>query len=292
MPDPIEILTAMAAAGGTTALIVLLFGWPWRAPCARRSALGWALGIGVGFWVGAWLFGVRPKWPPIVDQDRLLWVIVPAATLLEMVIALFNIGTWAWLGRVVMAGAVAPIVLRGSTYLDEWSLAMALAILGGLGVALTGAWWSLTRGQDRWAPMSLAVACLGGGVTIMLSGYETGGKLTLVVGATLVAVVLASFLLSGPIRSNGGVGVAVVLFAALLIAGRFFGSLTTLNAVILFAAPLLSGPVGLLPFRPWVRGTLRVLIVTVPLAFVCWQAVQAFKINSRTPSNPYSDYGM
>jgi len=292
MPDPIEILIAMAAAGGTTALIVLLFGWPWRAPCARRSALGWALGIGVGFWVGAWLLGVRPKWPPIVDQDRLLWVIVPAVTLLEMFIALFKIGSWAWLGRVLVAGAVAPIVLRGSTYFDEWTLGTALTILGGLGSALVGAWWTLTRGQNRSSSLALMIACLGGGATIMLSGYETGGKLTLVVGATLVAAVLASFLLSGTIRSNGGVGVAVVLFAALLIAGRFFGSLTTLNAVILFATPLLSWPVELLPFRPWVRGALRVLIVTVPVAFVCWQAAEAFKINSRTPSNPYSDYGM
>ncbi len=299
MPDPTIILLAQAAAAGFAVLVLLVLGWPWRSPDAKRATFAWALATGGAFLVGCWALGAWPKWPPTEDQGRLVYLLAPAAIFVEAMGALGVIRLLTWLLRIALAMAIAPTLLYGSIYLTDaagsgtriWSPLEATAILVALGGAVAGQWFSLAALQQRTSgrslPMALAVLCAGASVTIMLSGYASGGQLGLPLAAALGVVAISSLLLAGVPTPSGGLGVALVILASLLIVGRFFGSLTTSHAAILIAAPLLCWLPELPPvssIRPWIRGFLRVAIVVVPIALVLWQAQQTFVENSRPAS--------
>src|SRR5260370_7680143 len=79
-----ELGPSTGIAAASAALVFLLFGWPWRAPRLRRTAVGGVLSASVGFLAGCWLLGVRPQCPPREDQDRLLLVLFPAPILLKL----------------------------------------------------------------------------------------------------------------------------------------------------------------------------------------------------------------
>ncbi len=83
MPDPIRILQGLILSAAVAAAVVLIFGWPWRAPNQVRIRVGEVLGVGAGIWIGCRLFGVSTNWPLREDQDRLLCIVLPAVILLE-----------------------------------------------------------------------------------------------------------------------------------------------------------------------------------------------------------------
>src|SRR6266566_705480 len=85
-----ELAPPTAIAAASAALVFLLFGWPWRAPRLRRTAVGGVLSVSVGFLAGVWWLRVRPQWPPREDQDRLLLVLFPAVIIVELVAALLK----------------------------------------------------------------------------------------------------------------------------------------------------------------------------------------------------------
>src|SRR5258708_2074491 len=214
MPDRMSILQALAAATLIAAAFVLIFGWPWRWPRVvrtpagpgalsaavqsliwwRRAASPWAaaggvLGVGLGYYAGVWLLGLRPHWPPREDQDRLLFILFPAVIAVEIVAAFAGRFRWlAWLPRLGVAATAAPVLLYGSTYLTdlagpgtrEWTPAQTWLILGGLATALACVWALLAllmgRAPGRSAPLPVAVASAGAAITIMLSGYASGGQ--------------------------------------------------------------------------------------------------------------------
>src|SRR5262249_39612847 len=79
----------------------------------------------------------------------------------------------------------------------------------------------------RSVPLAVTVACGGAAVTIMLSGYASGGQLGLPLTGALAGATVASFLLAGKPELQGLLGPGVVGLFALLIAGHFFSDLTT-----------------------------------------------------------------
>src|SRR5438874_911486 len=104
MPDPVLIFKAVAAAGGAAALILLAFGWPWKAAPPIRADLGATIGVGAGFFIGCLILGLKPHWPPLEDVDRWLFCLLPAVTLAESVAALVGNTRWiAWLARGIVA---------------------------------------------------------------------------------------------------------------------------------------------------------------------------------------------
>jgi hypothetical protein len=296
MPDRDQILQSLAVAALTAAAAVLLCGLLRKGRPAWTAA-GMVLGTGLGFCAGcAWL-GAKPHWPPREDQDRFLLVLFPAVVLVELVGTLA--GKWTWLLRVALAGSAAWILLFGSVYLTdlsgpgsrEWTPEQTWLILPALATALIATWTSLAtlarRTGGRSVPLSLALVCGGAAVTVMLSGYASGGQLGLPLAAAVAGVMLTSLILARPLDASGVTGVAVIGLFSLLLIGRFFGELKTPHAVILFLAPLACW-LSELPLaqrlHPRLRGLSRAALTVLPVVLVVWLAQQKFVDAIRTPA--------
>jgi hypothetical protein len=318
MPDPIQILEALAASAAVALVVVaaglLLSGWPRRAPKPGFVNVGAVVGLGVAWFVGCAALGQWPHWPPREGQDRLLFLVLPAVLLVELVSAFPVVPRWlAWLLRILVAAGTARVLLHDTTYLAdlagpgsrEWTPAQAWLVLLGLAAALAAVWAAVVllaeRAHGRPLPAALAVTCAGAAIAIMLSGYATGGELGLPLAAALLGISLASLALSGRVEVTGVLGVGLVGLFGLLVIGRFFGQLTTTHAALLLAAPLLCW-LPELPYlrklRPWLRGGLQVALVAIPVAVAVVQAQRQFVQDSRPSSNTtepslqdYMDYG-
>jgi hypothetical protein len=317
MPDPVLLGKASVGAALVAGVVLLLCGWPWRTSHPGRVSGGAAIGVALGLLAGAWLLGLTPQFPPREDQDRLLLVLIPAAVSAEVAAAVLRRPLWvAWLLRLIVAAGAARVLLHGSTYITDltgsgtraWSVGQTWLILAGLAAALLACWVLLdlfaTRTGGRAVLLFLAFACGASGVTVMLSGYASGGQLGFPLGAALAGVLLASFVLSGPLDSRGPVGVGVIGLFGLQILGSFFGELTTLNAAMLFLAPLLCWLTEL-PFigrvKPRFRWVMGLILICVPMAVVLTLAAQKFAADSapssttpdtREPSiQDYMDFG-
>jgi hypothetical protein len=176
--------------------------------------------------------------------------------------------------------------------------------LGSLAAGLLVSWLLLdrlaTRSPSRAVPLALALTTAAAGITIMLSGYSTGGQLGVPLTGALAAVAIASLLISGPIEWRGAIGVGVVMLFGLLVLGRFFGDLTTLHAVLLFIAPLLAWTSELPLIKKlgaWQRGAIQLLIVAAMLSVVVFRAQRQFTADSQQNSqqsgdaaDPYAGY--
>jgi hypothetical protein len=214
--------------------------------------------------------------------------------------------------RLVVAAVAARILLHNSGYLADlagpgtraWSpqkSALVLAALSGAVIAVWAALLLLARrtccvagagasGTMRWGGgrsvvASVAVACGGGAMTVMLSGYASGGQLGLPLAAALMGIVIASLLIAGPLDLHGPLSIGVVGLFAVLVIGRFFGELASTHAALLGFAPLLAWLTELPRISrigPRLRGVLRVVLTAVPVAFAVAQAQQAFVADSNS----------
>jgi hypothetical protein len=299
MPDPIHILQALSLSMIAAAVVLLLASWPWRAPHRVRARCGGVLAVGVGVYASCWWLGISPNWPPREDQDRLLFILLPAVIVVEVINAVIERPAWLpWLLRLFVAAGAAPCLLYGSSYLSElagpgsreWSPLQMGLILVGLAVLLASLWgvlWMLAkRTACRSVPVVLAFVCAGAAVTIMLSGYASGGLIGLVLAAAIVGGVIGSLPSRTP-EMNGIIGLSVVGLFSVLVIGRFFGQLTTLNAALLACAPVIAwiAEVGFLRSRgPRLRGIARVVVCAIPVAIALLLAQRQFQLDSRRPS--------
>jgi hypothetical protein len=285
MPDPFLI----AKAAGLAAAVAVIVSWL----VGRCGLSGGALGVGSGLVAGAWILGLAPRIPPREALDRFLLVLTPAVILAE--VTSIRRARWvAWVLRAAVAAIAAPILVYGSSYVTdlsgagskEWTAKAMAVVFVGLAAALSLVWASLNRlaiRAGRSTALVVAITAAGAAVTVMLSGYATGGQL----GIPLAAAV-GVFVFFGGRHAPGAVGVAVVALFSLLVVSKLFAGLTTLNGILLFAAPLLAW----LPELPWVRrmgpparGGLRVLLTAIPVIVVLWLAEQKFAADSRGPAN-------
>ncbi|HET6326543.1 MAG TPA: hypothetical protein VFG04_17840 [Planctomycetaceae bacterium] len=292
MPDPVLILGATAAAAIVAALVMLAGAWP-----ARRDWSGWATlaevaAVGGGMGIGCWWLNLLPKFPPIEDQDRLLLVLLPAVGIVEILAAALR--RWPWFGRVfrVLLALVTPtLLLLGSGYLpgsdpsvpSTWTKQEALEILLGLGVLLAFLWGLLIYLAQKpggfVVPAALGLITAAAGVSLMLSGYASGGEVGLPFAGVAAAALLVCLLLARERSMTGLVGIGTVLLFGLLMAGRFFGELTTMNFALLIAAPMLCALVALPPVRTLkapVRFVAALIICLLPAGVAVGLAVHAF----------------
>ncbi|HLJ96042.1 MAG TPA: hypothetical protein VKU02_22900 [Gemmataceae bacterium] len=311
MPDPKLILEAIAAAGLTAAAVLLLCAGLWRSPRPKLASAGSVVGLSLGMFIGCWWIGLRPHWPPQEDQDRLLFLLLPILAGIELVAAVAGRSGWlVWLLRFGIAASAAPILLYHSSYLTdlagpgtrEWTPTQTWMILGGLAAALAGVWMALVLLARRIAPaaepgkskghsvlFAVAIAVAGAAITIMLSGYASGGEIGLPLAAALAGIVAASLALRQPFPGEGALSLGIVGLFALLVIGRFFGQLATAHGALLFFGLLLCW----LPELP--RGLARVVLVTVPVAVALALAQHKFaedsgRTSSGAPEPSIQDY--
>jgi hypothetical protein len=297
MPDSMLILQASAVAAMLGAL-ALLAARPWRQPDDRWALSCGALGVGAGWFAAACLLGFVPHFPPQEDQERLLLILLPAAVVVEALSVLMRRA--AWVARALVALAAARALLHGSVYVSDsdgseslaWTGAEAWLILGGLGLALLANWALLSRLTQRESGPAvlpaLALAAGGAGVTVMLSGYASGGQLGLLLAAALTPAALAAFAFPKSSALQGALGVGIVGLFGLLIVGRYFAGLTSTNAALLFFAPL----IGWLPevpllrrMGPRLRRAATTASAALAVAVVVTLAVQKFNADSRASSD-------
>jgi hypothetical protein len=319
MPDTVLILEAMAAAAITAAACILICAWPGRKFRPALAGSGAVLGVGLGFFAGCWLLGVRPDWPPRQDQDRFLLVLFPSVMGIELVATLAASMRWlVWLLRMIVAASAARVLLHNTIYLtdlagpgsQEWTPAQTWMILGGLAIALAGGWTSLAflarrtaisaslsnqkcgvRGRGSSVLLAVSVACAGTAITVMLTGYATGGELGLPLAAALAGGTAARFVLKQSGSAEGAVSLGTVGLFALLVMGRFFGELPTAYAVVLCSSTLLCWLPELPYIRrlgPRLRGVIRVALVAVPVMVVLMLAQQKF-VRETSMTSPGSE---
>jgi hypothetical protein len=312
-------LRAMGIAGGIAAISLLIFGWPWRSPNRSRLILGWTLGLGVGFLVGCYVLDGTIRWPfkglrvaeNAESKDRLLFLLLPAAMLVEGLSALQKLPRLViWILRLLVAGGVAPIILHNSIYLEnlpgsdgpEWNAQQQFQILSILGGSLFLVWLALDlfvrKAPSRVVPLAISIVSVGSAVTIMFSANLSGGQLALPLAGALAGGLLASFLLPISRDGTGLLGVSLVVLFGLLVENRFFAKLTTVHAALLFFSLLLLWMPEIPPLRrlsPRSRGLLRLVLLVIPIAFVIAQGRARFEEESRTSSQPgeptMEDYG-
>jgi hypothetical protein len=267
------------------------------------------LSVTLGFVAGLWWLGVRPHWPPREDQDRLLLILFPAVIVVEMAAAFLspllvldkkpNLQFLVWLPRLVVAALAGRILLHDTSYLADlsgpgsrqWTPEQTWIILGGLAAALIAVWFvlsRLTQGEPgRMVPFTVAIACAGTAVAMMMSGYASGGPLAMPLAGAVVGILAASLVFKGDPNVTGVLGVAVVGLFGLLVIGHFFGELTLTNAALLFFAPLL-GWLPELPLvrrvKPRLRASLGVVLTVITVAIALALAQQKFIEDSAPPS--------
>jgi hypothetical protein len=312
MPDPIVILTAMGVAFAVSAVLVGAFGWPRPNASLRVVDAGWILGVAAGFFLGCWLLGNRPHWPLREDQDRLFVLVLPAIVLVELLAISPRVPRWlVWPLRAAVVAGTAPVLLHGSTYLSaengvaEWSLVQACAVLGGLAAFLATV-WSLhalltSRSPGMTHAVCLATTCAGAAVTVMLSGYATGGQDGLPLAAALFGAATITAAFGWSARGTLPLGVAMIGLYSLLVVGRFFGELSSTHGILLLASPLL----GWLPELPgsgrlpkWARNLSRVLLVGILVSGVVIHTAVNLSDKPSSASEPnepsaedYSNFG-
>jgi hypothetical protein len=321
MPEPLLLVQAIVLAAVLAGIVQLLAWWIVGAVGAAvlpknaerqqtrscrlaqtRVAVGGALGIGIGFVAGAWTLGQWPHWPPVEDRDRFLAVLLPVAIFVECLAALPSRRRWlAWGMRLVLSAATAPMLLYATTYVvelagsgsREWTNREMTAWLMGMAAALAVVWMAAIRllrtNSGRLLPFALAITAGAAGVTIMLSGYLTGGELGLPLAGAIGGAALAALGLRMLKCNEGALSVGIVGLFSLLVMGRFFGALTTLHGGILLAASLLVCLPELMPRKrlsSWLQGMLAIAIFVISIAFVVMQAREKFVQSSAPASSP------
>jgi hypothetical protein len=294
MPDPLVYSQAMVTAALVSAMSVLAMAW-----LRRSSATTWlnsvcVLGIGCGLSAGYYVLSLRLGWPPVNALDRFLAVVVPSAMAIEMIAEMRRMPNWvAWLLRMSLVAAIPRILLHGSVYLggggNEWTLwqsgtamAMSSGLLAGLWLLLS---WLLQRSPGVSISFALSLSMLCAGATVMMAGYIKGGAAAFPLAASLTATAVGVWLISKrssiPVNCDGQaiLGIGVTGLFCLLFIGHFFGELSTTSALAMLLAPLLcwATEIPLLRRqRPWIAGSVSLVLVAIPLLVVLADAKSVF----------------
>jgi hypothetical protein len=286
MPDPIACLLAVLAAGGASAIVVLVLGWPRGPASPARMNAACVTGIGTGLAAGYTLLKFEPGWPPASGLDRFLLIVLPAAIGIELVATIPGLPRGlAVLLRTGLAMSAARILLHGSVYLrgtpDEpmWRVVVLLALAG----ALLAAEWGLLVWLSRRAtgvslPLAVAESLVCGGAAVMLAGYLGGGEAALPPAAALTGAALASAAI-GREPAPATVGIGLIALFGLVFLGSFFGALPSGQGLAVFLAPLACWTAehrAVASQTPRRKLFLRLGLVAVPLVVVLVLAKRHF----------------
>lgn len=278
MPDPLLYLKSMSLAAIISAIVVLMMAAFRRPAGATQFNAACVLALAAGIATGQFVLTTRVPWPPLNGLDRLLTIVIPAVLGIELFTSFKSIAPWvAWFLRFSLAAAIPRILLRGSVYLndqDGWSAWQGIAILAASGLTLMILWvllsWLSRRSDtDVSIALSLALATLCAGVSIMMAGYLKGGAAAFPLAAALLATSLTR--LASKHGTPALIGIGVVNLFGVIFIGCFFGRLPIAYALPLLLAPLLCWVTELPGMRtrtPRSVATIRLILVAVPMTVV------------------------
>ena len=300
MPDFGSMGLVVIVSSLVAALLFAALAWLTHLPQSIRWQAAWVLSLAAGAYAGCGLLGEWPRWPALEDRERLLTILLPLALAVEIVATTQAVSRRrVWLLRAALAAAATPILLYNTVYLvdlagpgsAEWSKAQAALVLSALAGLLLGVWALLARLQARQGEQAvsalLSLACLAAGMTVMLSGYFTGGLLGLPLGGALAGAALTSWAVekrrgasaAQETAAGAGLGIGLIGLFSVIAIGRFFGSLPTTSALCLLLAPLLAWALELprlQNFNPSLRTLLGLLLVAAALALIVAGAYRRF----------------
>jgi hypothetical protein len=322
-PLRIMTACAAAAAVAAVVLLVCAWPWwsPSRIRAALGAVLGTGAGFAIGCWRLGLTPHWPPRedqdrfllilLPAAIAVELLASIAGPSSggAAQEANQGMQRTSRWmVLLLRLVVAAVAARVLLHNSGYLADlagpgtraWSPQRSVLVLAALSGAVIAVWAALlllarrsrsvtgADGTRKWevgrsVVACVALACGGAAMTIMLSGYASGGQIGLPLAAALTGIVIASLLIAEPLDLNGPLSIGVVGLFALLVIGRFFGELTTPHAALLGFAPLLAWLTelpGISRIGPRLRGVLRIVLTAVPVAIAVAQAQWAFVADS------------
>jgi hypothetical protein len=198
------------------------------------------------------VLGLVSRFPPLDAIDRFLLLVIPAAVLVDSI----TYNRIRSVLRLLVAACITPVLVYKTIYVTdllgpgsrEWSPRLAAILYMGLGLTIFLVWTAVTRSalhSGRSIAIAVAGAAAGSALTVMLSGYASGGQLGLALAASAGALAVV-----GGRHPSSGLGVVVVGLFGLLADGRLSAGLTTLNAALLFASPLLACLPDLLVILP------------------------------------------
>jgi hypothetical protein len=298
MPEPLLYLKSMGAAVVVSAIFVLAMAGARRSVSTTRLNSTCVLGIGLGLAVGCYV-SLRLAWPPTNGLERFLMIVVPAGLGIELIAGFQSVPNWvAWLLRMSLTATIPRILLHDSVYLDgsgdEWTRWQAATTLTACGALLAVVWgllaWLSRRSPGVSIPFALSLTTICAGLTVMMAGYIKGGAAAFPLAATLVAVTLVATTIGARLitKPSGAtvncgmpsiISIGVVGLFGVLFIGRFFGRLSTVFALTMLLAPLLcwATETSLLRYRkPWLVGSIRLLLVAIPLLIVLTMAKRDF----------------
>ena len=293
MPEPLLYLQAMGAAAVVSALCVLALAGVRRPASITRLNAACVLAMGLGLAAGCQMLSLSRGWPPVHGLDRFLTIVVPSVLGIELISGFPRVPPWmAWFLRMSLAAAIPRILLHGSVYLASsgsagllWPAGSGLAGSGlaASGALLAGLWVLLAclsqRSPGASIPLALSLTTQCAGLTVMMAGYIKGGAAAFLLAATLAATTIGARLITKRSGVPALVGIGVLGLFSLLFIGRFFGRLSTGNALTMLLAPLLCWVTELPPLRhrkPWLVGSLRLVLVAIPLLAVLIMAKRNF----------------
>lgn len=288
MPEPVLYLESLGAAAIVSALCVLAMTAVPRPVNTARLNSACVLGMGLGIAVGNYVLSLRLGWPPANGLDRFVIVVIPAALGVELIAGFQRVPPSAgWFLRISLAAAIPRILLHASIYMDGsdngWNAWQAGTALAACGALLAGVWgllhWLAWRSRSGVSiSLALVLATLCAAATVMMAGYIKGGAAALPLAATLAATTVAARLTAKRL-APAIIGVGIVELFGVLFIGRFFGRLSTGSALAMLLAPLLcwATEIPLLRLRnPWLVGSLRLVLVAMPLLAVLAAAKRDF----------------
>lgn len=258
-------------------LVIGLIAW--------RTKQAWLLPLagGVGFLLGyanslgsTGGFGL-PRLPPADGTDWLFWATLPAIAL-SMLTGWLG-GRWpaifgAWAG--VVAWTIArPLVPGTLTSAAAIEIGAAAAVMGVIVVAVH----TLVAGKigHGWSAASLCIVLAGAGVTVLSSNVRTVG----VYGIGAAAAIAGLVLFAPRLKASPAVAIlAVSMLCGLLAGGHFYPDpgVTWIGVAVLLASPLLMLAGLAVPTkRPWLRGVVAILAVTIAVVTVTAPAALAAK---------------
>ncbi len=289
MPNPVLYLQAVSTAAAVSMLLIVTLAWVRRRGFRYLSQpMAEVLALLGGMLAGSLILRLPFVWPPTTALQRLMMLVVPLATALELAAAWPKVPRrLVWTLRCLLSIAVVRCELHGSVYLGgssaAWSWWLAAVVLSGCSLVGIAVWlslvWLTRRSPGVSLPLSVAQAQLCAGLTIMLTGYLRGGEAALPLFASLAGVAVAGVFLTPGSNGEAVIGIGVVNLGALLLIGHFFGGLSAAQSVVIFCAPLLCGvsEFAWAKRRPrWIVEVVRTLLVAAPLLMLLVLEKQRF----------------